>query len=74
MRNIRPLRENIEKARAHLKSTFPDAIMPAINVICKLITHFVFQASHFNHISLNFQSIVVTLGQYVAGDEKLLHL
>lgn len=67
----RPLRTAIEEAQEFFKDYYEKP--PGISVTEYLATHFLLTNDYFKDLSSNFQSIVVNLGQSVAGDEKLLH-
>ena len=72
-RNQRPLREAIEEARRHFTDAHPN--LPAIcrHYVEKLLAHFLIDHTYIEYLSENFQSIVRSLGESVAGDGKLFH-
>lgn len=72
-KNHRPLKESINLAITHFRSTFPDVQVLTFEKASKLLTHCVFTNDFYPEICANFQNSVKTLGQFVAGDEKLLH-
>jgi len=70
----RPLRNVIERARAHFTQTFPDAEPPPGIKVCEhMLTHFLLSHHFTDHLCENFRSIVKEVGEYVAGDEKLFY-
>lgn len=71
--NKRPLRDAVIEARDHFKETFPRVEPLAINKALKLMACALIKKEYFEELSNNFQSLVRSLGEYVAGDEKLLH-
>jgi hypothetical protein len=81
VKNTNPLRESFNEARTHFgKVLFGDEFtgfapfqFPGIEILERLNAHFQFTANFFDAISKNFQAIVKRIGEYAAGDEKLLH-
>jgi hypothetical protein len=76
-----PLKDAIILARDHFNTTGPPMIpgqrypnCPGVDICSKLIGNFHIQYQHFAELSQNFQSILLSLGQFIAGDEKLFHL
>ena len=72
-RNQRPLRKAIEEARRNLTDTHPHSPVICRHYVDKLLTHFLIDYTYFEYLSEIFQSIVRSLGESVAGDEKLFH-
>jgi hypothetical protein len=80
-KNDHPLRGNYINAKSHfenmLKETAGDETntgkFPGIAILELLSGRFQFVAEYFDSISKNFQAIVGKIGEYTAGDEKLLH-
>ena len=70
-----PLKTAISEARHHFDTTFnnqrTECKTPGNDVIEKVFANFLITKNYFKDLSANFQSIIVELGQYVAGDEKL---
>lgn len=71
--NNHPLRDAIVEARQHFKELKPEIDPMSIKKAQKLLAVGLIQNQYFDQLSLNFQSIVASLGEFVAGDEKLLH-
>jgi hypothetical protein len=72
-KNDRPLRANISEAITHFLQLNPSLSFPSMSVLEKLMSIPLFTYHYFEEISLNCQSVVRHLGEYVAGDEKLFH-
>ena len=80
-KNTRPLRESLEEARNRFGKVlygdtlteFPRFTCPGLVILEFLNSRFQFTSEFFDSISKNFQAIVKRLGEYAAGDEKLLH-
>ena len=70
-RNDQPLRNAIKEAKDHFSSLSPSMNVPGINIIAKLISLPLFNASHYELISNEFKNQILQLGESVAGDEKL---
>lgn len=67
------LRKSIEDAREHFRKAFGKA-PPCYDIISRFIARFLIAGTaHFRRMSENFLNIVSRLGEWVAGDEKLLH-
>jgi len=69
----RKLREDIECAMQMLRERFPEAHIPAINILEQLLGHFLLTYEFSDELSMNFRSIVRALGEYLSCDEKLKH-
>jgi len=70
----RPLRNGIERARSHFVETFPDAEPPPGIKVCEhMLAHFLLSHEFTDHLCRNFRSIIKSIGEYVAGDEKLFY-
>ena len=70
----RPLLKAVKKAKKHFEDYY-DHIPVKLqddNRICRLLTHFLITHDHFELLSNNFAAALKSLGDYVAGDEKLL--
>lgn len=72
-KNYRPLRNALEEARTHLIQRFPDVKSYSKRKFNVLISIPIFTAEYYEDISTCFQGIVQSLGDSVAGDEKLFH-
>lgn len=69
----RPLRDAIVESIDFFRNKYPQNHWPPGATICEfLCSHYLITSAFFEKLSLNFQSIVLKLGQFVAGDEKLL--
>lgn len=69
----KPQRTAIREATAHFRESFPNCTGPGISIVEFLCSQFRIHHKHFEKLSRNFQSVLLDLGQVVAGDEKLLH-
>lgn len=67
------LRKGITAALNHFKTLDSDAFVTRCEVVERLNARMVMTEDFSAIISKNFQGFVRTLGQYVAGDEKLFH-
>ena len=80
-KNHDPLRQSYKEARdhfgKHLKgdqfTRFAPYEFVGIEILELLNSRFQFTENYFDSISKNFRSVVSRLGEYAAGDEKLLH-
>ena len=72
-RNQRPLCKAIEEDRRHFMDAHPNSPAICRHYVDKLLAHFLIDHMYFEYLSENFQSIVRSLGESVAGDEKLFH-
>jgi hypothetical protein len=80
-KNHKPLRENFMEARDHFGNLlkgpnfagFSRYEFPGIEILERLNAKFQFSADFSDLISKNFQSLVSRVGEFAAGDEKLLH-
>jgi len=70
--NLNHLKSRVEVARKYFHEQHGIAA-PGRDVIEKLISHCIITYDYAEVISKNFQSLVLKLGQAVAGDEKLFH-
>ena len=72
-RNYHPLKSAIEEARNHFSTLHPLFRNFCINHILKVIALGLLSGDISDALSLQFQDLVKHVGEYVAGDEKLLH-
>ena len=80
-KNLNPLRGNLDEARDHFKTVIDEAnpnekkpnMFPGIEILQVLCSRFLFDTDYHDLISENFQKAVKWVGEYLAGDEKLLH-
>ena len=72
-RNQRPLRKANEEARRHFTDGHPNSPAICRHYEAKLLAHFLFDHTSFEYLSENFQSIIRSLGESVAGDEKVFY-
>lgn len=56
-----------------LQTAAPNQDPPGVNLIEKIHSQLCLDAEDEKQLSANFQSVVLSLGQWVAGDEKLFH-
>ncbi|KAJ1394289.1 hypothetical protein B484DRAFT_407932 [Ochromonadaceae sp. CCMP2298] len=61
----------VQEALGHFASVFGSQAQD-VNRVRKLVSCFLVTHDHFDQLSLNWQSVVRDVGEYVAGDEKLL--
>jgi hypothetical protein len=71
--NARSLREAIKEVCGRFVDNAVGNKCKSKLYIDKLITHFLFDYNYYGDLSLKFQSLIGTLGESVAGDEKLFH-
>ncbi len=71
--NRRPLNAAVEEASVHFNATFPQWKPVAIKKVLRLLACAFILKDMYPLLSSKFQSIVATVGEYVAGDEKLFH-
>jgi hypothetical protein len=71
--NSRPLREAVDEAHEHFCSRNIGVSIGGQRVYYSLISVPLFTNEYAEDISSNFQKLVLRLGQYCAGDEKLFH-
>jgi hypothetical protein len=71
--NYHPLKEAVEEARTHFSELHPLFRNFGINHILKVIALGLLSGNISDALSLQFQDLVKHVGEYVAGDEKLLH-
>jgi hypothetical protein len=72
-KNNRPIRESIIEAVSHFQGLYGSRNVLGINIIERLVSLPLFMNDYYNEISINFQSLVLNLGESIAGDEKLLY-
>jgi hypothetical protein len=72
----RPLRKSLDSAAEHFEEKFHHQMngkMPNKHIQEKIIGNVHITFEYFNILSADFQSIVSELGEFIGGDEKLLH-
>lgn len=75
----RPLRDSVTEALCHFNDISSGFVSPVRNCVypCdkmeRMMSRLKLDETHFAELSLNFQSLLTCPGEFVAGDEKLLH-
>ena len=70
--NGRPLLDNCFEAKRYFEDKFRGS-SPGVNILGRLIAQYLITDDLFADLTDNFLDIVDSLGEWVAGDEKLLH-
>ena len=70
-RNQRPLREAIEEAMRHFTDAHPKSPAICRHYVDKFLASFLIGHTYFEYLAENFQCVMTSLGESVAGDEKL---
>ena len=64
--------EAIKESRSHFRENFREKI-PEVNILKTLLARYLFTENYFAGLTDNVMSIIRRFGEFVAGDEKLLH-
>lgn len=72
-KNTNAQREAFKKAKLYFETKFPEIPKVSLDLIEKLHTHFLITTEEEKTLCNNLLKLVVQLGEYVAGDEKLFH-
>jgi hypothetical protein len=70
-KNGKPQRAGFLLAMEHFKSTFPDLSCPGIDTVEKIHNSILITPNEEAQFSANLENSIVSIGQWVAGDEKL---
>lgn len=66
-------RKAYQEAKFHYDQKYPLNKAPGINILEKLNSNFFIRPDQEKDLTANLLSCITSLGQYVAGDEKLFH-
>ena len=73
IRYQRPLRDQLVWYRNYFRNSLPNIPSLGVRFLEIVTTHFLFDSRYSKQLSCNFRSILRSIGNVVAGDEKLLH-